>query len=306
MIYHQFFPFGEKMKLAQLRSFCEIIDNGFSVSKAAERLHTVASGVSKQLKLLEEDIGALLLVRKGTRITGLTDAGKRALPTIRHLLNNAERIRSIARDIESGSAGQLTIATTHINARYTLIPVFKRFTKENPKVDLRLMQGTPHQIRNWLLSGEADLGIGTVPLGADENLLKIPCFQHEHGIVVPKNHPLLRMKRVTLRHISRYPLIANYPDSRLGKMLEEALSSKGLDYRIPIRATDPSVIKKYVEVGFGIAVLPQITVDAGETEIRIIPAPHLFPASVAFAIMKKDSELPKFGQDFVRIARDFT
>jgi len=292
------------MKLVQLRAFCEVIDSGLSISRAADRLHTVASGVSKQLKLLEESIGAPLLIRKGTRILGLTKAGTRTLPTIRRMLNDGERVKNMARQLMAGSAGQLTIATTHINARYSLIPVFQRFKREHPDVDLQLRQGTPSQISDWVLSGEADLGIGTVPIASNPHLLKIPCFLHEHGVIVPMGHPLLGLKRVSLQQISRFPLIANYPDSRLGRMVEESFSSKGLDYKIPIRATDPGVIKKYVEVGFGIAILPVVTIDKADTKLRVIPAPHLFPSSIAFAIMAKNSELPDYGNDFVQMARE--
>lgn len=290
------------MKLHQLRSLCEVVDSGLSVSRAALKLHTVASGVSKQLRLLEDALGTPLLERKGTRITGITEAGMTALPTIRRILKDVERVRRIPGEVQSAPRAQLTIATTHINARYTLVPVFQRFMRAHPGVELQLRQGTPSQISQWVLSGEVDLGIGTAPITSDTNLVKIPCYEHEHSVIVPQGHPLLHIRRLTLEQIAKYPLIANYPDSRLGRLLEEAFSAKGVDFKVVIRATDPSVIKKYVEVGFGIAVLPTITVHPEEDpQLRTLRAAHLFKSSTACVIMAKGFDLPEYGQDFIRM-----
>jgi len=293
------------MKLNQFKAFCEVIDAGLNVGRAANKLHMVASGVSKQLKLLEQELSVPLLERKGTRIVRLTKAGTSVLPVIRRILKDVERVRQIPRDIQLGSDGQLTIATTNINARDILVSVMQQFKKTYPSVELQLRQGTPIQIANWLLSGEVDLGIGTVPAAAAASMIRLPCYEHDHSVIVPRGHPLLRERHITLEQIAKYPLIANYADSRLGRLLEEPFIAKGIDFRVMIRATDPSVIKKYVAVGFGIAVLPTVALDPKEdSALRAIPAAHLFRSSTVSVIRRREAELPAYGNAFIEMVME--
>jgi len=290
------------MKLQQLRYLCEVIDSGLSVSKAAAKLHTVPSGISKQLKLLEDEIGLPLLQRNSTRITGISKAGAAALPTIRRILKDIEHVRRISSELVGESKGQLTVATTHNHARYALVPALRRFVPAYPGVELQLRQGTPEQISKWVLSGEVDVGIGTAPLGAEAALIKMPCYQLKHSVIVRRGHPLSKLRRLTLEEIAKYPLIANYPDTRVGRMVEEAFSAKGIDLRVVIRATDSRVIKKYVGVGFGIAVLPSVTVNRDDDPgLQGIPASHLFKPSTACVIIVKGQTLPAYGQAFIRM-----
>lgn len=290
------------MKLHQLKYFCEVIDSGFSVSRASSRLNTVPSGISRQLKLLEDEIGLPLLERNSTRITGTSEAGAAALPTIRRILKDVEHVRRISYELEGQSKGQLSVATTHNHARYALVPALERFVKAYPGVQLQFRQGTPEQISRWVLSGAVDLGIGTAPVGAEASLVKLPCYQLKHSVIAPIGHPLGKLRRLTLNEIAKYPLIANYPDTRVGRMVEEAFSAKGIDFRVVIRATDSSVIKKYVEVGFGIAILPSVTVSKEEDpRLQAIPASHLFKSSTACIITVGEQTLPQYGHAFIRM-----
>lgn len=294
------------MKLHQLRYLCEVIDNGFSVSRAAVRLHTVPSGISRQLKLLEEEIGLPLLQRNSTRITGTSEAGAAALPTIRRILKDIEHVRRISGELTGQSKGQLTVATTHNHARYSLVPALERFVSAYPGVDLKMRQGTPEQISRWVLSGDVDLGIGTAPAGAEASLVKLPCYELRHCVVVPRGHPLTKVKRLSLEDIAKHPLIANYSDTRMGRMVEEAFSAKGIEFRVAIRATDSSVIKKYVKVGFGIAVLPSVTVNReDDPRLHAVSASHLFKPSTASVITVRGQTLPPYGQAFIRMVIKF-
>lgn len=293
------------MKLNQLKALCEVVDAGLNVGRAANKLHMVASGVSKQLKLFEQGLGVPLLERKGTRIVRLTKAGSYALPVIRRILKDVERVSQIPRDLQLGSDGRLTIATTNINARYILVSVMQQFKEMYTSVELQLRQGTPFQIANWLISGEVDLGIGTVPPEVATNMIQSPCYVHNHSVIVPRGHPLLKERQISLRQIAKYPLIANYPDSRLGRLLEEPFIANGVDFRVMIRATDPSVIKKYVAVGFGIAVLPTVALDPKEDlALRAIPAAHLFRSSTVSVIRRRETELPAYGTAFIEMVMD--
>lgn len=290
------------MKLHQLRYLCEIVDSGLNVSRAATRLHTSPSGISKQLKVLEDELGVQLLARRTTRITGLTRTGEAAMPAIRRILRDAEHVRRISEEVSGQANGRLSIATTHTHARYTLVPVMQRFVSEYPQVALHLRQGAPAEICAWVASGEVDLGIGTAPLGAAPTVVQIPCYEIRHSVVVPQGHPLTRVKRLTLERLAAYPLITNDSNWRLGHAVEEAFAVRGIPCNVVIRATDTTVMKKYVQIGFGIAVLPAIAIDPQEdTGLDALPADHLFRPETATAIMVRGQRLPEYAQRFVQM-----
>jgi LysR family transcriptional regulator, cys regulon transcriptional activator len=292
------------MKLNQLRYLREVVDTGFSISRAAARMHTSPSGVSKQLAILESELGTLLLTRRSTRITGLTRAGEAVMPAVRRILRDADQVRRVADELTGQARGRLAIATTHTHARYALVPAVQRFVEEFPEVALHLRQGTPAQIVTWVASGEVDFGIGTAPAGLDPLLTQLPCYDLEHSVVVPRGHPLSRVRRLTMEKVAAYPFITNDPASRLGRLVEEAFTARGLAYNVVIRAIDTNVMKKYVELGFGIAVLPTIAVDPAEdTSLTVLPAGDLFRPAVVSVIMRKGEPLPEYARRFVEIAR---
>jgi LysR family transcriptional regulator, cys regulon transcriptional activator len=292
------------MKLHQLRYLCEIVDTGFSISRAAARLHTSPSGISKQLAILEGALGTTLLRRRSTRITGLTRAGEAVMPAIRRILRDADQVRRLADEASGQARGRLTIATTHTHARYGLVPAVQRFVEEYPEVALHLRQGTPAQIGAWVASGEVDFGIGTGPAGLDPMLAQLPCYDIDHSVVVPRGHPLLRARRLTLEKLAAYPFITNDPASRLGRLVEEAFATRGLACNVVIRAIDTNVMKKYVELGFGIAILPTIAVDPREdAKLRALPAGDLIRPARASVILLKGQVLPEYARRFIEMVR---
>jgi LysR family transcriptional regulator, cys regulon transcriptional activator len=293
------------VKLHQLRYLCEVIDSGLSVSRASARLHTSPSGISKQLKMLEDELGARLLTRRNTRITGITRTGEAALPMIRRILQDVEHVRRTSREISGQAAGVLRIATTHTHACYALVAAIKSFASRFPDVALHFRQGTPAQIASWVGSGTVDLGIGTAPVAGNTMLQYMPCYELEHSVVVPGGHPLLGRKRLTLRAIAQYPLISNGETSRLGRLVEDTFAAHGVSCDISIRAMDTTAMKRFVELGLGIAVLPSVTIDPGKDErLRAIPAGHLFKPGKVCAITLRDQPLPAYGREFVSIARE--
>ena len=290
------------MKLHQLRYLCEVVDNDFNVTRAAARLHTSPSGISKQLRILEDELGAELLQRRKTRITGATRVGKAALATIRKILKDVDHVRRVSQELTGREHGKLVIATTHTHARYGLAPTIERFVHKYPQVLLDLRQGTPTQIIEWVASGAADLGIGTTPLEIDAGLAQIPCYQLRHSVVVPRDHPLLAVQRLTLEQLARYPLITHHTGTRLGTLVEATFAAKGLTFNTIMRATDTSVMKRYVEMGIGVAVLPTIALETRkDTTLRAIPASHLFKPMTTCVIMMKGHSLPDYANTFVAI-----
>ena len=292
------------MKLHQLKYLCEVIDSGLSVSRASARLHTSPSGISKQLKILEDELGAPLLKRRKTRITGITREGEAAMPMIRRILQDVEQVRRMSREASGQTSGVLSIATTHTNACYALASTMEAYAARCPGVAVHFRQGTPAQIASWVTSGTVDLGIGTAPAASHATLQLVPCYELAHSVVVPRNHPLLELRRLSLQSIARYPLISNSDTSRLARLVEDTFVAKGVQCDFAIRAMDTTAMKKFVERGLGVAILPAIAVDPDHDRLlRAIPAGYLFRPAKVCVITLKDHRLPQYAREFIAIAR---
>ena len=186
------------MNLQQLRFLNEIVRQGLNISDAASALYTSQPGVSKQIKLLEEELGIEIFVRNGKRIVAITEPGKAVLEIAQRMLHDAGNLKQVAEEFHSQDSGSLTIATTHTQARYALPPTVKQFIKRYPGVKLGLHQGSPTQIAEQVLGGEADIGIATESLALYDDLVTLPCYEWNHCVITPPNHPLLNEKKLTL------------------------------------------------------------------------------------------------------------
>lgn len=291
------------MKLQQLRYLCEIVDRGLNVSRAASALHTSQPGISKQVRMLEAELGVALLERRRTRITGLTDAGRTLLPTMRDMLQNAEHLRRQAAEAAAPAKARLIVATTHTHARYVLPAMFKRFVQRHPHVSLQMRQTRTERILEMLRSGEADIGVTTEPIEPLNRIALVPCYRFGHSVVTQPGHPLLALrKRLTLDHLLRYPIITYDERFKLGRAVREEFEKRGMEPNIVVRAIDSDIAKAYVEAGFGVAVLMNIAYSCGDDGgLRAIPATHLFGEIICYAMTLKDKPLPRHARDFVEI-----
>ena len=151
------------MKIEQLRILCEVVDQSFSMSRAAAALDMSQPNVSKQIRLLEEQISVELLLRRGGRIIGMTEPGAEVLQVARRIVRDAGNLRSIGEDFRRGDRGRLTIATTHFIARYLLTTCIERFHLQFPRVQITLHETSQRHALEMLQSTEADLGILSDP-----------------------------------------------------------------------------------------------------------------------------------------------
>jgi len=134
------------MKLHQLRYLAAVVHNGLNITTAARKLHTSQPGVSKQLKLLEDELGFPLFERDGRNLTRVTAAGQQVVDRALTILEEVQNIRRLSSDLKDDRSGSLSIGTTHTQARYVLPPIVQRFRGTYPDVDLHLHQGTSEQI----------------------------------------------------------------------------------------------------------------------------------------------------------------
>lgn len=290
------------MKLHQLRFVCEVVDCGFSVSSAALALHTSQPSVSRQIREFETEVGVSIFERSKNRLTGLTRPGLKIVDAARCVLTDCENLTKIAKDLTDEKSGSLTITTSHTHARYVLPSVIQEFIRKYPKVRLSIRQGNPAQIIDWVSSGEADISIVTDPLKARPNLALLPCYEHSKVVLVPKNHPLLKSKRLSIEALADYPLITYESEYSTHWQVLRAFERAGLTPNVVLSATDVDVMKTYVKCGMGIAILAALAYEPREDrQLRAIDARHLFESNKMSVGIRRNSYLPRYAFDFIKM-----
>ncbi|WP_157268620.1 CysB family HTH-type transcriptional regulator [Azohydromonas aeria] len=293
------------MNLQQLRSVREAVRQGFNLTTVAEVLHTSQPGVSRQIRELEEEIGIELFVRAGKRLTGLTPPGETVLPMIERLLQEAHNIRCAGQEFAAQGKGTLTIAATHSQARYALPDAVRDFSRRYPQVALRLKQGTPQQVAELLLSGEADIGVATEALAGYADLVALPCYSWTHAVIVPPDHPLAHDAEagaaLTLERLAAFPIVTYEPGYTGRSHIDEAFARRQLNFDVVLSAMDADVIKTYVELGMGVGIIAAIACDeARDTALKVVDARHLFAANMTRLAVRRGSFLRGFVFDFIQ------
>jgi len=290
------------MKLQQLRYLVEVERRGLSVSAAADALFTSQPGVSKQIGLLEEELGVTIFERSGKRLTATTAPGQIVLAMARRMLSEAQNMKRVGEDYAAEKSGALSIATTHTQARYTLPPVIQRFVARHPAIRLHIQQGSPVQVAAWVLDGSADLGIATEALDRQAELLTLPCFQWAHLVVTPKGHPLLTRQPLTLAVLAEYPLIT-YDATFTGRSrIDRAFERQSLQPNVMLTAIDSDVIKTYVELGLGVGIIAEMAFDSLRDEaLAAMPATHLFEGNTTRLAFRRDIWLRGYEYDFMEL-----
>ncbi len=290
------------MKLQQLRYLCEVANQGLNLSKAAEILHTSQPGISKQIRLLENELGVDIFVRNGKRVVETTPPGRAIIEIAERMLRDAKNLKQVGQEFANEASGSLTIATTHTQARYALPSAIKHFTARYPKVKLILRQGSPTQISELVTTGVADIAIATEAIELFDELVMLPCYQWNRCIVVPPRHPLLKLEKLTLEAIAQYPIIT-YDFAFTGRSkINQAFDAKRLVPNVVLTAIDADVIKTYVELGLGIGILAQMAFDPKrDKHLRSIDASHLFEPSTTRIGIGRNSYLRGYVYDFIEI-----
>ncbi|MCW7762615.1 transcriptional regulator CysB [Photorhabdus luminescens] len=249
------------MKLQQLRYIVEVVNHNLNVSSTAEGLYTSQPGISKQVRMLEDELGIQIFSRSGKHLTHVTPAGEEVVRISREVLSKIDAIRSVASEHTYPNRGSLYIATTHTQARYALPPVIKGFIERYPQVSLHMHQGSPTQIAEAVSKGSADFAIATEALHLYEDLIMLPCYHWNRTLVVTSDHPLAGKESVSIEELAEYQLVT-YTFGFTGRSeLDIAFDKVGLKPKIVFTATDADVIKTYVRLGLGVGVIANMAVD---------------------------------------------
>jgi DNA-binding transcriptional LysR family regulator len=288
------------MKLQQIRAFCVVADEAMSISRAATVLCTTQSAVSKQVRQLEDALGATLLIRSKSRIIGLTELGQDVLKNARSMLAASRDITQIVANHQHQRGGRLAIATTHTHARYALHDIIPAFARSHPEVSLHIVQATPGEITDLVLSGQVDLGISTMPSDVPAAVAALPCYALQHVLVGMTDHPIFKQSTLTLDAIAAYPLITYSLEHAIGRCLTNAFDAAGYTQKIAVRGADVEVMKYYASCGLGLAVIPLIAYsEALDPNLSARSVDHLFEASTVYVVARRGAYWPLHLYEFV-------
>lgn len=293
------------MNFQQLRYIREAVRRGLNLTDAAEALNTSQSGVSKQIRELEIELGVEIFVRRGKRLTGLTRVGEGVVELVERILMEAENLRRYSSEYAGEDRGRLVIATTHNQARYALPDIVSQFAAEFPAVTLEIRQGTPTQAATSVLNGEADLAIATQGLEGVGALIAFPCFSWRHVLVAPSDHPLANKGVSSLEEIGRYPLVTYNPEFSGRSQIDAAFRSAGITPDIRLAAMDADVIKVYVSRGLGLGLISEMAfdrTDCRDGSLAIVPGSReLFAPSITRVAILRGALLHGYAYRFIEL-----
>ncbi|MFI8621470.1 MAG: HTH-type transcriptional regulator CysB [Marinomonas sp.] len=268
------------MKLQQLRYIWEVARHDLNVSATAQSLYTSQPGVSKQIRLLEDELGVEVFARSGKHLTHVTPAGEKIIELAGEILNQTQNIKRVAKEFSDERKGSLDIATTHTQARYALPNIIHEYMESYPEVTLHMHQGTPMQIAEMANDGVVDFAIATEALEQFGNLVMLPCYTWNRSVVVPKDHPLAHVDVLTLEALASYPIVTYVFGFTGRSQLDQAFLDAELEPNVVFTAADSDVIKTYVRLGLGVGIVASMAYDASQdTDLVALDASHLFADS---------------------------
>ncbi len=294
------------MNLHQFRFVQEAVRRNLNLTEAAKALHTSQPGVSKAIIELEEELGIEIFARHGKRIKRVTEPGVQVLRSIEVILREVNNLKRIGQHYAAQDSGTLSIATTHTQARYVLPAPVAKLRQAYPKVGISLHQGSPDQVARMLIEEVAEIGIATESLGNNPELVTLPCYEWQHVVVFPFDHPMARQERISLEDLAALPLITYHPSFSGRTRIDQAFAMRELQPNVVLEAIDSDVIKTYVKLGMGVGIVAEMAMQGENATPDLVarPGAQLFGHNLARVAFKRGSFLRQFVLRFAELLSD--
>ncbi|MEM7079388.1 MAG: HTH-type transcriptional regulator CysB [Pseudomonadota bacterium] len=288
------------MKLQQLRYIWEVAHHDLNVSATAQSLFTSQPGISKQIRLLEDELNVEIFARSGKHLTHVTPVGEVIIAMAGDILREVNAIKQVAQEYSNEKEGSLSIATTHTQARYALPGIIGDFRREYPDVSLHMNQGSPEQIAELAASGTVDFAIATEGMDLFNDLVMMPCYKWNRALVVPREHPLAEAEHLSLADVAAQPLVTYVFGFTGRSKLDEAFRAEELSANVVFTATDTDVIKTYVRLGLGVGIIAKMAYDEdADQDLVAVDASHLFEPSITHIGFRKGTFMRRYMLDFI-------
>ncbi|HAJ12361.1 MAG: CysB family HTH-type transcriptional regulator [Hydrogenophaga sp.] len=294
------------MNLHQFRFVQEAVRRNLNLTEAAKALHTSQPGVSKAIIELEDELGVEIFARHGKRIKRVTEPGQQVLRSIEVILREVNNLRRIGEQFSHQDSGTLSIATTHTQARYVLPGPVAKLRQAYPKVNVSLHQGSPDQVAKMLLEESAEIGMATESLSGYPDLVTLPCYEWQHMLVFPFDHPLAARERISIEDLASVPLITYHPSFTGRSRIDQAFAQRHLTPNVVLEAIDSDVIKTYVRLGMGVGIVAEMAVQGENQSPDLVTKPGavLFGHNVARVAFKRGTYLRQFVLRFAELLSD--
>ncbi len=291
------------MNLHQFRFVQEAARRNLNLTETAKALHTSQPGVSKAILEFEEELGVDIFSRHGKRLRHITEPGQQVLKAIEIIMREVGNLKRIGAEYSRQDSGTLSIATTHTQARYVLPAPVAKLRRQFPQVNVSLHQGNPEQVASMLLDESADVGLATESLAEHEALISLPCYEWQHVMVVPAEHPLAQVERVSLEQLAACPLISYHPSFTGRTRIDRAFAARRLTPEVVLEAIDSDVIKTYVKLGMGVGIVAEMAMQEDPPGAGLVwrPLGHLFGQNVARIAFKRGTYLRNYVYTFAEL-----
>lgn len=241
------------MQLESLKMFCDVVETG-SFSRAAQLNHVTQSAVSQQIRALENRYEQRLLSRSARQVTP-TPAGERLFRGCKEILARFVEVEQEIREQASEVSGAATVSTIYSVGLHELQNIQRELLKTHPKVNMRLNYRRSDQVYDDVILGAADLGLVAYPqLRAGIDV--IPFREDKLVVVMPPNHALASKSKVSISTLATQPFIAFDREAPSRKGIDKLFRDKGVEIGPSMEMDNVETIKRAVELGLGLSVLP--------------------------------------------------
>jgi len=242
------------MHLETLKVFCDVVETR-SFSTAASQNFVTQSAVSQQIRTLEERYGRRLLERTRGNVQ-LTPAGEILYQVSKEIVQRYQELEARLQAMANVVAGTVRVATVHSVGLYELSAQIKRYLKAYPQVNLRLEYSRANRIYEDALKGTIDLGVVAYPTRRPQ-LTVIPFREDRLVLVCQPSHPLAKHRQVSLRRLQGEAMVGYERDIPTRKETDRLLRRYGVEVRYVMELDNIETIKRVVEIGTGVAILPE-------------------------------------------------
>ena len=288
------------MELKELRSFTAAAKLK-SISKAAKQLRMGQPTVSTHIKKLESELGTPLFDRVKRPIQ-LTLAGARLAELASPLIEEIDGLAFTTAMAQR--TGPVAIASPHDIIPHSLLEVVRAFMERHPHVLVRVRSGHMSEVLSMVSEGEVDMGIVPGPCRGSEFDFQ-GLFGYNRVLITPLGHPLLEQPLDSLDQVAQWPLILMGRFTYTRVMLEQQFRRHGLEYEVVVELDSMDMIKRYVALGMGVSVGPQLAIEPEDHEqLGVVSLDNLLPVEQAGVVTLRGKTLSEPAQDFISVMKD--
>ena len=283
---------------SKLKTFYHVAINK-SFRKASLSLFVTEGAVSHQIKDLESRLEKKLFERSNKR-TELTPDGANLFSLIAPIIERLENVVDEYQEKSGVLRGKIRLASFEAMLLYLFPAYLDQFRKAFPECEILLFSVAGKQLRSMVLSGEVDLGVGSVE-NLPDGIVGRELWQFDRYIITPLGHPLSKKKQITLHDVARYPIIMPDKASTAGQLLDKKLRSCNPNLKVTVESGNWDVVMKYVELGFGVSTLPAICENAKDNDrIYLRPSSDILGYSRYGILLKKGKYITPAARALIR------